>query len=351
MDTTATPETGPVGAPATLESVTAEFEAGGEGPASTGVEEIVDELVKETEGDGQADEAPETEESATDPINETEEAEEGDPESEPEEASDEPPADDPIVKVKVNGEEVEVPLSEALKGYSRTEDYKAKTMALADERRALEQAKATVETDVRQQYASQLKQATDLFEALDPVLAEARQVDWNRLKAEDPATFVQFSEAVQQRMALINEHREQAARIEQERAQASQQELEAERVQRLDMAATKIVETMPELATEENFQRFATESIGYLREAGFAGDEIMDAVDDRVLILADKARKWDLHQQATANLPAKKVVPKSKVKPMTSDAADSSRSSKPRLRPTAGRDEKVDFVLKELLKE
>lgn len=346
QDSTATPETGPVDASASFDSVMAEFEADTKPTDAT--EEVVAELVKETEDEGQADKAPGPEESATDPIEQDEESDDGTPD---EDDTDAPQTDDPVHKVKVNGEEQEVPLSELLKGYSRTEDYKAKTMALADERRNLEQAKATVETDVQRQYANELKKQIDAFEQLDPILSEARQIDWDRLKAEDPATFVQYSDAVQQRLALIEQHRGKISQIEQEQAQRLQAQDQTERAQRMDVAANKIVELMPELAEGNAFQDFATNNIGYLREAGFTPDEIAEAIDDRALMLADKARKWDALQRAKTGLPAKKIVPKSAVKPMTSDASDSSRSSQARLPSGANRDQRVDFVLKELMKE
>ncbi len=347
MEIAATPETGPVGAPASIDSVLAEFDTEAP-PASDSIEAVVDELVKDTEGDGQAQEAPETEESATDPIETEEEAEETPPEQEEEET---PPADDPVHKVKVNGEEVEVPLSELLKGYSRTEDYKSKTMALADERRQVEAQRATVEQDVKLQYANELKQEIDAFEALDPVLAEARNIDWAKLKAEDPATFVQYSDAVQQRLALIEQHRAKIAQIEGERTQKLEADAQAEVAQRMEAAANKIVELMPELAEGDAFQQFANDNIGYLREVGFTPDEISEAIDDRALIMADKARRWDALQKAKTGLPTRKVVPKSLVKSMTTDASDSSRSSRARLKSGASREEAVAFALNELAKE
>lgn len=348
QESTATPETGPVDAPASLDSVVAELKADAP-PETTELQSVVDELkVKDTEGDGEA-KAPETEESATDPIEPDEEAEDATPE-EPDEA-DAKPADDPTVKVKVNGEDVEVTLSEALKGYSRTEDYKSKTMALADRGRELDAKTATIEADVRSQYATELKQQIDQFEALDPVLMEARQIDWDRLKAEDPATFVQYSDAVNQRLTLIEQHRGKIAQIEQEQGQRQAQSVETERAQRLDIAASKIVELMPELAEGDNFQRFATDNVNYLRETGFTGDEIMEAIDDRAMLLAHKARQWDALQAAKATLPNKKIVPKSSVKPMTSDASDSSRASRPKLKSGASRDEALAFALKELKKD
>lgn len=345
IEDTATPETGPVDAPSSMESVLAEFVEGK--PQADPTEEVVSELVKEAEDEGQPEGDPETEDSATDPIEPEEESEEA-TQDEPEE--EQTTTDDPAYKVKVNGEEIEVPLSELLNGYSRTEDYKAKTMALADERRQVEAQKATIEQDVQRQYANELKQTIDMFEALDPVLSEARQIDWDRLKAEDPATFVQYSDAVTERLKLVEQHREKIRQIEEGQAKQAEAAQQAEREQRLNQAANKLVETMPELATEEKFSEFATTNIGFLREIGFTPDEITEALDDRVLLLADDARKWRSLQRAKQGLPAKKVVPKSQVKPLTSDASDSSRSSR-RIPPKSNREGRVNFVIEELMKE
>ena len=49
---------------------------------------------------------------------------------------------DTYVRVKVDGEDVEVPLREALQGYSRTADYTRKTQALAQQRQGTEYALA-----------------------------------------------------------------------------------------------------------------------------------------------------------------------------------------------------------------
>jgi len=345
QDSTATPLAGPVDATASMEDVISEI-AGGSPPPDA-ADEIAAELVKDTEAAGQPEEDPKPEESATDPI----EPDEDPGDTPPDDEDEAPPADDPIYKIKVNGEEIEVPLSELQKGYSRTEDYKAKTMAVADERRALETQKATLEQDVKLHYANELKAKIDTFEALDPVLAEARQIDWDRLKQEDPATFVQYSDAVQERLKLIEQHRAEVTRIEGERAEQAKVVEQAEREQRLNLSANKIIEVMPELATEEKFSQFASDSISTLRELGFTPDEINEAVDDRALMLAHYARKGMALEKAQKGLSAKKVVPKSSVKPLTSDAAGSSRSSTTRLKPGANRDQRVDFVVNSLLQE
>ena len=55
---------------------------------------------------------------------------------------------DKYVKVTVDGEEIEVPLKEAVSGYQRQADYTRKTQQLADERRGV-------------QFASAIQQALD----------------------------------------------------------------------------------------------------------------------------------------------------------------------------------------------
>ncbi len=343
MTDTATPETGPVDAPATLESVMAEFEAGGEAPADA-VDGIVQELVNEAEGKGDSEQEPATEDDATDAADapevetEAETPEEGTP-------------DEPTYTVKVNGEEQAVPLSELLKGYSRTEDYKAKTMAVADERRALETQRATVEATVQAEYANKLEEATNLMAQFDPVLSEARKIDWDALKRTDPASYVQARDVVDARLNAIQQMNAQVAQSRQQSQAAQAQQAEQERATRFDTAASKIVAAVPELADEAKFQEFASGAIEFLRkDMGFNQQEIADSLDDRVLMLANDARQWRAHKAAMQQLPPKKVVQQSAVKALTTDGSGS-RASTPRFPSRAGRDAKADWVAQAILSE
>ena len=74
-----------------------------------------------------------------DPAPETQESEEGQPtETEPENEAPEPQ----MYMVKVDGQEIQVPIEELLNGYQRQADYSRKTQALADERRHLQEQMA-----------------------------------------------------------------------------------------------------------------------------------------------------------------------------------------------------------------
>ncbi len=333
MEDTATPETGPVDAPASAESIAAEILAGSD---DTPAEET-QELVNEAEGTGEADEAPDTEDDATDEP--AEEAAE-----EPEEST----PDEQTYTVKVNGEERQVPLTDLLNGYSRTEDYKAKTAAVADERRQVEAERQTLETNLSAQFANQLEEATNLFAQYDPVLQEAQRIDWNALKANDPAAYVAAQDAVNERVAAIQRMNQQVAQTRAQHQQSRQAQLEQERSQRFDVAADTIVKQHPELADEAKFKEFASESVEFLKGVGFTGEEIVDALDHRVLTLADKARRWDAQEAARASLPEKRVVPKSAVKPLTSDGTGS-QTKKARFPSNASDEAKGDWIARQIL--
>lgn len=338
MQETATPETAPVDAPASVESIAAEIGAGGENETpDNDVESIAQELVNEADEKGQPETDPEPEDDATDePAEEAaDEPEEGNP-------------DEQTYTVKVNGEERQVPLNELLNGYSRTEDYKAKTAAVADERRQVEAERQTLETNLSAQFANQLEEATNLFAQYDPVLQEAQRINWDALKANDPAAYVAAQDAVNERVAAIQQMNRQVEQTRAQHQQNQQTQIETERAQRFDFAADEIVKQNPELADEGKFKAFASESVEFLKGVGFTGEEIIDALDHRVLTLADKARRWDAHLAARQSLPEKRVVPKSAVKPLTSDGTGS-QTTKSRFPGNASKEAKGDWIARQIL--
>ena len=336
-DFTATPETGPVDA--SLESIIGEFHEDAT-PAPEAVDDALKELVNDPEGTGEADadeaEAPATEDDATEPADEAAEPDESTPEQ--------------TVTVKVNGEDMEVPLSEALAGYSRLQDYKAKTAEVAEQRRAVESERANLATDLKAEYANQLEQATNLFSQFDGVLNEARNIDWQALKQADPAAYLQAQDAVQERLSAIQQMQAEVQRQRGEAQQGQAQRAEQERAERFNLAADEIVKSHPELADEGMFREFATQAVESLRGQGFTNEEIADSVDHRVLGLADKARKWDAHEASLKSLSEKRVVAKSAVKPLASDGSGS-RSNASRLSSNASREDRASWALKELLSE
>lgn len=337
MTDTATPETGPVDAPASLDDIVAEFTAGETDGEAENLDAVTEQLVNEAEGNSDSATEPETEDETTEP---------GEVEAEPEEGTPE----EQTYTVKVNGEERQVPLEELLKGYSRNEDYKAKTTAVAEERRALEAKAATIDADLKAQYANQLEEATNLFAQFDPVLVEARQINWEALKATDPAAYVAALDQVQTRQAQLEQMRQQVATARQQTEQQRQALTQQDQAKRFDATAEELVKVNPELADEAKFQQFASANIDYMRSVGFTDAEVADYLDHRVLTVMDKARQWDAHVAAQKSLPQKKVVPKSAVKALTTDGGGS-RVSKPRMPNTSSRDKRAEWAVNRILED
>jgi hypothetical protein len=335
MDQMATPETGAVDAPVSMDSIIAEIESGA--PAGDTEQEVVAELVEEAE-EGHTDEPEKGEEEADegDATDATDTGEETAEET-PEKSEDEP---EPAFKVKVAGEEVEVPLSELVKGYSREQDYTRKTMALAEDRKAL-QAK----------FAEELQQQVALFEQMDPILAEAGQIDWQRLATEDPATYVQLKAAVDERQAALDKARAKIAEAKQgtsEEERAQQAHIAQEETQAL---VDKAKEVGLDLSQPEAMNSFAQNAVSYLRGTGFEDSEIADLTDHRALLIIEKARRFDEIERAKAKLPAKKVVPKSQVKPLRTDGTDSSKTQRTRFPASAPRERQLEYIVNKMLEE
>ncbi|MES2781388.1 MAG: hypothetical protein V4657_01200 [Pseudomonadota bacterium] len=318
---TATPETGPVSVDASIDSIIADI--GTDITQTDDIDEILSEVANETENEGQPE---------TDPEDEGAEAE---PEVEAEESEVEAPQ---TYKVKVNGEELDVPLDELLNGYSRTQDYKTKTAEVAEQRRAVEAERVGMASE----YVSELKRATDLFEATDPVLSEARQTNWQQLAQENPTYYGQLRAAVDERVALIAAKRDEMGRIQS--AVSEHEAAQAAEATKTEMEL--LFAAMPELREPEKQAAFSKETNEYLANVGFSEDDIAEIGDHRAFMIVDKARRWDAHQKAVASLPAKKVVSVSDVKALKTDG--SSQAPQNRLKPGASRDAKLDWALREL---
>ncbi|MDE2434553.1 MAG: hypothetical protein KGN37_17120, partial [Burkholderiales bacterium] len=92
------------------------------------------------------------------------------------------PPEEQMVTVKIDGKEVEVPLSELKNGYQRQADYTKKTMEVSDQRKAADAELQRAHFE-RQQYASNLQKFQVQAEA---ALQSQSQIDWERLIAENP---------------------------------------------------------------------------------------------------------------------------------------------------------------------
>jgi hypothetical protein len=237
--------------------------------AAERIESLLSSADSETDETQEADEASNAAEDDPEQSEDPEDGEQSDAEDEPDEADEQPE----LYTVKVAGEEVQVTLEEALKGYSREQDYTRKTQALAEENKAKQAAAAAA----RDEYLNGLQTVQKIIEASQP------KVDQN-LRYTNPAEWsaqmLQHQQWAEQRRGVAAE----AERLKGEQAQEEARERET--------LAARETEALLTVLPEWKDPAVAKAETAALREygqsIGFTEAELDDVLDHRaVRVLRD----------------------------------------------------------------
>jgi len=281
-----------------------ESEESDEPEPTTGQEDQdADDTEEEPDESGEAEEEPDDD--ATEGESDEDEEETEDDDEEP----DETPEIDPekyTVKVKVDGEEVEVTLKELQDGYSRTQDYTRKTMDLAERRKALE-----VQEQAVQEQLGQWHTLLNQFKAR--LLAEQStrtEAEWERLKQEDELAYY-----AERNKELMTQQRIRAIEEEQQRVQQEQQKRYLDNLKETAQAEFKKLEAAnPDWATDPEAKRRDIQAMQqYGQEMGFSQQELGSIIDHRALRVLQDAAKYRAMLAAKEKAKAKvKVTPKAK---------------------------------------
>lgn len=221
----------------------------------------------------------------------SEESEEVKDESDDDE-SEEDQEETQLYTVKVDGKEVEVTLDELQSGYIKQSDYTKKTSELAEQRKAMV-AEAQAIQQERNQYAQALGQMQTESQRQ---LNEYKQIDWDRLREEDPMLFMQRRDEMRDLEKGIEDGYKQqqqlALQAQQYNVQKFNQDVEAGREQLLTI--------MPDW--DDKVSKSVRE---YGLGEGFTSDELAGITDHRSMAVLRKAMMYDAIQKSQ---PAKKKV-------------------------------------------
>ena len=219
-------------------------------------------------------------------------------------------------RVKVDGEEVDVPLDELLKGYSRTADYTRKTQAIAEARKQAE-AELALARQERQQYAQTLNALDAQLKSLQPP-----EIDWDRLYQDNPVEWVRQRE-------LQRSRQEQAQWVQAQRAalvqkQQAEEQLNAEKT--LEVERSKLVEALPDWRNPEKARAEKAKIVEYATgKLGFSVEEISDVYDARAVLALRKAMLYDELMSKRDQMRPRIIQ---KAKPMRAGVASTPQSSK-----------------------
>ena len=187
-------------------------------------------------------------------------------------------------RVKVDGEEIEVTLDEALQGYQRQQAYTKRSQELAEMRKAAEREAAEAKA-ARDYYAQQLEVAAQQISQTIP-----QEPDWVALAREVTA------EEYNAIRAEYDSRKDNLAKVEQERQYiAQQQAAEKEKAlkEHLSYQRKEMLERIPQWRDDERRDAERVKVIQYAQNIGFSEEEISSASDARAIELLYKAMQWD----------------------------------------------------------
>jgi len=189
-----------------------------------------------------------------------------------------------LYKVKVDGEEREVPLEDLRKGYMMETDYRKKTSDVSARSKALEAKAAEVD--------AQLSEAQTLLELDLDALESPEMIE---LKEDDPEAYLKKFDQVQKRVNKFNKLKEKRLK-EQHDKQTDQAKKELEALE----------QAIPEWLDEDVRKVQAAEVFKALEGFGYSQDELKGLSDHRVFVMARKASLFD--QMMSKDLEGKKVA-------------------------------------------
>jgi hypothetical protein len=213
----------------------------------------------------------------------------------PEETSEEA---EPTVTVKIDGKDVEVPLSELKKGYQTEKSSTERFMAAAEIKRAAEAETAKARAE-RESYATNLQR---MQARLEGEQLASKDTNWDELIRTDPVEYLRQQHLANKRQETLNQVYAEQQRI------AALNQAEAQKAQSAYLAAQQeeLLSKLPEWKDEAKSKAEKAQLREYLLNAGYAESDVASVSDARAVILARKAMMYD-KIIANASAAAKKV--------------------------------------------
>ena len=274
------------------ESTTAAFESFLAPEKDTQEEAVIEEVEESVEPED--DDFEEQDEELVDEDDlEYDDEEDGEEETEVEELEEQP-----VYRVTVDGNEIEVTQDELLNGYSRQQDYTRKTQELANQRKTIEQQ------------AQELQQRDAIYAQLLPKMEAqlkgelVNEPDWNSLYDDDPIAYVREKQIWDEKKEKLTAVSAEQQRLQQE-AYAQQQQQIAHVVQD---GQQRILQIIPEWKNAEiaSKEKSAIRDYG-INVLGYSAQE-MDAIYDyRALLGLRNAWLNSKTVEATKKKPTQKA--------------------------------------------
>jgi hypothetical protein len=190
--------------------------------------------------------------------------------------------DSPRYKVQIDGEEKEVSLNEALRGYQREETFNQRMAQMVEVAKTIDQRGAQAH-QARDAYIQLCQRQEQEFQALIP-----QEPNWDALYKQDPAGAHALEQNYRHIYGTLNTIRQRRSQAEQEAYHQSAQQTAA-----YSRAEFEKFKTRNKLANQTEVDHAIAGMRKTLLAHGFNDDEIGSTHDERMLSVALKAAKYD----------------------------------------------------------
>jgi hypothetical protein len=202
--------------------------------------------------------------------------------------------------VKVDGEDLSVPLDELLKGYSRTSYFHKKLSEVDRQRKELEAEFLAVKEE-RQHFASLLPQLKAELETGE------KEPEWQKLLDEDPIEYVKQE-------AIWRQKKEKRDRLLQEQSrliQAQQFEQQKQIQQKIQSEVERLTTVIPEWKDQKIAAEEKAAIMDFGVSIGYSPDEMNQIYDHRAVMLLRDAMLYRSGQAKLKTLKSSPSVVKS----------------------------------------
>ena len=190
--------------------------------------------------------------------------------------------DSPRYKVQIDGEEKEVSLNEALRGYQREETFNHRMAQMVEVAKTIDQRGAEAH-QTRDAYIQLCQRQEQEFQALIP-----QEPNWDALYKQDPAGAHQLELNYRHIYGTLGQIRQRREAAQREAYQQSAQQTAAFARAEFDKFRAR-----NKLANQTEVDNAITSMRRTLLSHGFSEDEIGSTYDERMMSVALKASKYD----------------------------------------------------------
>ena len=239
-----------------------------------------EEAVNEPEEEAQVSETTEQEEVLEEDI--SDEGEEVEDTTDQEDDYEEAEEEVQLYKVKIDGEEAEVTLEEALSGYQRERTFHKRMNEVSQKSKAIEAESAETKR-LRDEYAKGLQQLSQALQVPEPNWEELR-----RTKTNEEFASIHAEYQIQQNNLAKVQQQQQAIRSQQ------QAEVQAQYQNHLKSEFDTMLDKIPAWRDEKVREAERSKVISYAKShMGYTDDEIAQASDHRAIVTLRKAMLYD----------------------------------------------------------